>query len=113
MRTTAARFGLVLLFACVLGTQMSGFVHRVVHGDPAVAASAPKAAHGAAGVQPDHNCQLFDALTLASCAGATSFQAAAAAPRTAFERPFLASAPLAATPLGFLSRAPPRPDSVS
>ncbi len=107
LRTTVARVGLALLFACVVGTQMFGFVHRVVHGDHAVAESSGKIAHGAPGAQHGHNCQLFDALTLASCAGATPLQAAAPAPRATFRLPLLASAPPASAPLGFRSRAPP------
>lgn len=106
-RNTTVRVGLAMLFACLLGIQMLGFVHRVVHGDRPLAGPAPQGEQGSLWAQHDHNCQLFDALTLASCASTTPLQAAPPQVCLAFRLPRPTMGPTVSTPLGFQSRAPP------
>ncbi len=57
-----------LALVCLLGAQISGFAHRVAHGDR-LAQISQTASQGTPWAHDDHNCQLFDALTLANFAG--------------------------------------------
>jgi hypothetical protein len=97
---------MALALVCLLGAQIAGLTHRVAHGDRLVqltqsADSATPWAHD------DHNCQLFDALTLASFAGTAATRVSAPpCPASFLVLPELtrnASREL----LGFQSRAPP------
>lgn len=67
-----------LLAACLLGTQWLGLAHAIEHhpvlGGVSGAVFSTPAASGTVGssahrLHADHNCTLFDALALASCAG--------------------------------------------
>ncbi|MHB8352933.1 MAG: hypothetical protein ACYDCF_00625 [Burkholderiales bacterium] len=97
---------MVLALVCLLGAQISGLAHRVAHGDR-LAQIAQSVGQETPWTHDDHNCQLFDALTLASFAGT-----AATLPSMPVRPvPFLALPGLvynlSQEPLGFRSRAPP------
>ena len=97
---------MALALVCLLGAQISGFAHRVAHGDR-LAQIAQSAGQETPWGHDDHNCQLFDALTLASFAGATAALLCVSVQPT----PFLAlpgvAHNLSQEALGFHSRAPP------
>ncbi len=97
---------MALALACLLGAQIAGLTHRVAHGDR-LAQLFQNADPGTPWAHDDHNCQLFDALTLASFAG-TSAILASEPPRPT---PFLVlpGVPhnVSREPMGFQSRAPP------
>ena len=103
------RWLVALALLCLLGAQLSGFVHRVAHGD---AAAASKVAAGTSAWTPhDHNCQLFDALTLAGGAGASPLCALPPLPLATF-RPEWAALPIfLASRFAFRPRAPPADSS--
>ncbi|MDE1989546.1 MAG: hypothetical protein KGI82_03680 [Betaproteobacteria bacterium] len=99
------RWLVALALLCLLGAQLSGFVHRVVHGD---VAAASKAAVGTSAWTPhDHNCQLFDALTLAGGAGATPLCTLPPLPLATFQPEWVALPLFLAFRFAFRSRAPP------
>ena len=105
-QTTWARYVMVLALVCLLGAQILGFAHRVAHGDR-LAQIAQSAGQETLWVHDDHNCQLFDALTLASFAGtAAALPVASATPPTFLALPGVAQN-LSREALGFHSRAPP------
>ncbi len=97
-----------LALVCLLGAQISGFAHRVAHGDrlaqiPQTASQETPWAHD------DHNCQLFDALTLASFTGtAAPLPIVMVLPKAILVSNQLSIIHLNA-PLGFQTRAPPVP----
>ena len=105
-QTAWGRFWMALALVCLLGAQISGLTHRVAHGDR-LAQIAQSAGQETPWAHDDHNCQLFDALTLASFAGtAAALPGASAQPTTFLVLPGVAHN-LSQEALGFHSRAPP------
>ncbi|MDE1942558.1 MAG: hypothetical protein KGI47_05380 [Betaproteobacteria bacterium] len=103
------RWFIALVLACLLGAQVSGFVHRVVHGG---VVTGSKAAHASATwSQHDHNCQLFDALTLASGAGATALCALPPMPLATFQPEWAIASLFIVSRFAFHPRAPPADSS--
>ncbi len=95
-----------LALVCLLGAQISGFAHRVAHGDR-LAQISQTASQATPWAHEDHNCQLFDALTLASFAGtAASFLIVMDLPEAVLFPNRLSIVHLKEL-LGFLTRAPP------
>ena len=103
-----------LLAICLLGTQWLGLAHAIEHygwtgGRSEAVASMPAAsvAGPSHGLHADHNCTLFDALALASCAGSpAALHIDLPAPRvvaTAWRSQFRAIS----APAPYDSRAPP------
>lgn len=107
--TNGRRWLVALALACLLGAQMSGFVHRVAHGGiPA----GSKVADGAAAWTPhDHNCQLFDALTLAGGAGASPLSMLPPLPLATFQPEWAVASLFLASRFAFHPRAPPADSS--
>ncbi|MDE2259844.1 MAG: hypothetical protein KGK17_05915 [Betaproteobacteria bacterium] len=106
--TALSRFWMGLALVCLLGAQISGFAHRVAHGDR-LAQISQTASQETPWAHDDHNCQLFDALMLASFTGtAASLPTVMVLPKT-----ILVSNQLPIIhpnePLGFQTRAPPVP----
>ena len=104
LQLTRTHFGVWLLALCLVGTQMLGLLHSVAHAgiNPIDSATAAKVVY-----TTEHNCVLFDALALSSCAGPSTPPALfAAAPVYFFLTRHIALV-FSADPLAFQSRAPP------
>ena len=105
LQLTRTHFGVWLLALCLVGTQMLGLLHSVAHAGVNPIADAGAAAKVV--YTTEHNCVLFDALALSSCAGPSTPPALFAAVSIYF---FLArhlALVFSADPLAFQSRAPP------
>ncbi|MDE2343406.1 MAG: hypothetical protein KGL63_08470, partial [Betaproteobacteria bacterium] len=103
------RWLVALALLCLLGAQVSGFVHRVVHGN---VTAGSKAAVGTSAWTPhDHNCQLFDALTLAGGAGATALCALPPMPIATFQVEWAIASLFIVSRFAFHPRAPPADSS--
>ena len=99
--------GVWLIALCLVGTQLLGLLHSVAH------AGTNQVSDSGATVKvvyaTEHNCVLFDALTLSNCAGPATTPSLPAATIGFFFLARLVELVLSADPLGFQSRAPPAP----
>lgn len=107
MQAGRYRIGYWLLALCLVGTQLIGLVHSIVHSGALQSHVIENSIAAQKAFAVDHSCTLFDALALGSCAGTTDV-CLPAGEKPAFFLPLHNTTPVVANaPTPFRSRAPP------